>query len=71
MAYARKNSRSRSGGSNRRSGGTRRGAGSRRSVRTRSGGGGAVRIELVVPGMNASRGSIFQMPEAAPKRSRF
>lgn len=71
MAYARKNSRSRSGGSNRRSGGTRRGAGSRRSVRTRSGGGGAVRIELVVPGMNASRGSIFQKPEAAPKRSRF
>lgn len=71
MAYARKNSRGRSGGSFRRSGGTRRGTGSRRSVRSRAGGGGAVRIELVVPGMNVSRGSVFQMPEAAPKRSRF
>lgn len=69
MAYARKNFRG-----NRRSGGggrivARRGTGSRRRVSSRGASARAVRIELVIPGMSASRP--FAVPAGPSKRSRF
>lgn len=69
MAYARKNSRGtrRSGGGGRTV--ARRGAGTRRRVSSGGAGSRAVRIELVIPGMSASRP--FQVPAGPSKRSRF
>lgn len=69
MAYARKGTRGtrRRTGSGR--GGARGGTASRHRVRSRSSGSRSVRIELVVPGMNASRP--FEVPVPPAKRSRF
>lgn len=69
MAYARKNYRgTRRNGSGGRSV-ARRGTGTRRRVSSSRSTGRAVRIELVIPGMSASRP--FEVPAGASKRSKF
>lgn len=69
MSYARKNYRGarRSGGGGRAV--ARRGTGGRRRVYSGGASARAVRIELVIPGMSASRP--FQVPVGQSKRSRF
>lgn len=69
MAYARKNSRGNRSGGGRRRNVARRGTGARRRVSSGGSSSRAVRIELVVPGMSASRP--FAVPAGPSKRSRF
>lgn len=69
MAYARKSYRRSAGSTGGRRTGARRTSGNRRRVSRSAGGSRAVRIELVVPGMSASRP--FEVPVGPAKRSRF